>query len=175
MFVWIDLEMTGLNPRTDAILEIATIITDADLNVLYRGPDLVIYQSPDVLAQMMPVVREMHTRSNLIEQVSASNISLERAERETLAFIKQHVVKGRGFLAGNSIWQDRAFLAIHMPSILDYLHYRLLDVTALKLVINSWYPNQRNAGFKKNETHRALDDIQESIEELKFYKKNFFV
>ncbi len=173
-FIWIDLEMTGLNPRTDVILEVAIIITDGDLNVIARGPEVVLYQTPEILAHMMPIVRDMHTRSGLLKKIQNSTASTEKTEQEVLTFIQKHVPKGVGYLAGNSVWKDRAFLSVHMPSIVEYLHYRLLDVTGFKLAINAWYPETQNKGFKKNDTHRALDDITESIEELKFYKQHFF-
>ncbi len=174
IFVWIDLEMTGLNPETDAILEIATIITDGNLTILEQGPEFVIHQPDTVLDSMVPVVRDLHAKSGLKQAVKKSDVSMEYAEEQTLAFIKKHVRKRKGYLAGNSVWQDRAFLRQDMPSITDYLHYRLLDVTSIKIAINSWYPEQRDMGDKKQDRHRALDDIKESIEELAFYRKHFF-
>jgi len=174
VFVWIDLEMTGLNPETDSILEIATIITDGNLNIIEQGPEFVIHQPDTVLDSMIPVVKDLHAKSGLTQAVKKSDISLEYAEQQTLAFIKKHAQKRKGYLAGNSVWQDRAFLRQDMPSITDYLHYRLLDVTSLKIAINNWYPEQRDMGDKKQDRHRALDDIKESIEELAFYRKHFF-
>ena len=123
---------------------------------------------------MIPVVKGLHAKSGLTQAVKKSDISLEYAEEQTLAFIKKYARKRQGFLAGNSVWQDRAFLRQDMPSITDYLHYRLLDVTSIKIAINNWYPEKRDMGDKKQDRHRALDDIKESIEELAYYRKHFF-
>jgi len=169
--VWIDLEMTGLDPDKDVILEIATIITDEDLNIIEEGPCLAIHQSDAVLGVMNPWVREMHQESGLIERVRESKVTLKQAEKQTLDFIKKYCDPGEGRLCGNSVWKDRAFLGKYMPAILDSLHYRLIDVTAVKELVLRWYPN---AEFEKKNSHRALDDIRESIEELRYYRKNFF-
>ncbi|MFI5333028.1 MAG: oligoribonuclease [Candidatus Babeliales bacterium] len=173
--VWIDLEMTGLNPETDAILEIATIITDGMLTVLEEGPSLVIHQSDAVLEAMGPWVQDLHATSGLTERVRASTVSLEQAERETLACIKKYCTPQMGILCGNSVWQDRNFLVRHMPSITDYLHYRLIDVTSVKQVVAAWYPGNPHLSFVKQDKHRALADIFESIEELRHYRKYFFI
>ncbi len=173
--VWIDLEMTGLNPQTDEIVEIATVITDSNLNTIAKGPHLVIHQSEQVLANMNPWVKEQHAKTGLTDASRASNISIQEAEQQTLAFIKQYCNKEMALLAGNSVWQDRAFMVKFMPDIIDYLHYRLLDVTAIKEVVLRWYPDDERAVFEKKEAHRAQDDIYESIEELKHYRKYFFV
>ena len=175
VLVWIDLEMTGLDPAKDTILEIATIITDSNLAIIAQGPSLVIHQADAVLDRMEPIVRNLHARSGLTEAVKQSHVSLAEAEQQTFEFIKQHARKNEAYLAGNSVWQDRSFLVAYMPSIVNYLHYRLLDVSSFKLAINMWYPHEKNAmGYKKQDKHRALDDIKESIEELKFYRDNFF-
>lgn len=174
-FVWIDLEMTGLRPEVDSILEIATIITDSELNIIDQGPEIVIAQPEEKLAVMDDFVTKLHAKSGLTEKVRASKISLEQAQDETLSFIAKHCEKNSACLAGNSVWQDRAFLYVYMPNIINYLHYRLLDVSSIKLVIKRWYAENKNIEFKKSDTHRALVDIQESIEELKHYRKYFFV
>ena len=173
--VWIDLEMTGLNSETDAILEIATIITDGMLTVVEEGPSLVIHQPEVLLEAMGPWVQETHNKSGLTQRVRASTVSLEQAERETLAFIQKHCTPQTGILSGNSVWQDRNFLAKHMPSITDYLHYRLVDVTTVKQIVAGWYPGNPHLSFAKKDSHRALSDIFESIEELRHYRKYFFI
>lgn len=173
--VWIDLEMTGLDPQRDVILEIATIITDRDLNVLEEGPELVIRHPREVLAGMEPVVHDMHERSGLIDAVLASKTTRYEAEQETLAVIKRHCVRRTGLLCGNSIWQDRAFLVRGMPTLIDYLHYRMIDVTSVKELVMRWYGGDPQVGFLKKDNHRAMTDIQESIAELKHYRKHFFV
>lgn len=173
--VWIDLEMTGLNPETDAILEIATIVTDGMLTVLEEGPSLVIHQPEAVLEAMGPWVKNTHDASGLTDKVRASTVSLDQAEQETLAFIQKYCTPQTGILCGNSVWQDRNFLARHMPSITDYLHYRLIDVTAVKQIVTAWYPGNPHLSFVKKDTHRALADIFESIEELRHYRKYFFI
>jgi oligoribonuclease len=173
--IWIDLEMTGLNPHTDVILEIATIITDDQLNVIHTGPELIINQSDSVLSSMNDFVTKMHTSSGLINKVKASNVTLQQAEEQTLKTIRQYCLQGKGVLCGNSVWQDRNFLAHYMPRIVDHLHYRLIDVTAVKEVVRRWYPDHPHADFKKQDAHRALGDIKESIDELQHFRKYFFV
>lgn len=175
IFVWIDLEMTGLEPEKDTILEIATIITDGQLNILAEGPQLVIHEPDSVLDAMIPVVKELHSKSGLIEAVRASTTTLKEAETETFNFIKGYAQQRKAHLAGNSVWQDRVFLQKYMPSITDYLHYRLVDVTSFKVAINAWYPQNENYEKNKQDKHRALSDIKESIAELAFYRKHFFV
>lgn len=173
--VWIDLEMTGLNPANDVILEIASIITDKDLNVIKEGPSLVIHQPDSVLDYMDHRVKELHTKSGLLELVRNSSITLKQAEDQTLSFIKTYCMPETAPLCGNSVWQDRTFLYHYMPQLLSYLHYRIIDVTSFKEIITRWYPHNRHAFFEKKDTHRALDDIKESIAELKQYRTYFFI
>ncbi len=173
--IWIDLEMTGLNPRTDQILEIATIITDNNLTLIEEGPSIVVQCDEKYLNRMSDEVKALHMASGLIEKVRASDTSLKQAEDQTVAFIKKHCTLSASVLCGNSIWTDRGFLAVHMPRIVELLHYRMIDVTSIKEIVNRWYPNDPEAQFNKRETHRALDDIRESIAELKHYRQHFFV
>lgn len=174
-FVWIDLEMTGLDPAKDHILEIATIITTTELEIVAEGPCYIIHQPKSVLDVMDKWVRKIHTASDLISKVETSPISLETAYQETLQFIKQHCKKDKAYLAGNSVWQDRMFLCRYMPDIVNFLNYRLIDVSSLKLLVKNWYAKNKNANFKKDDSHRALNDIRESINELKHYRQYFFV
>jgi oligoribonuclease len=167
--VWIDLEMTGLDPETCAIVEIATIVTETDLTIVAEGPNLVIHQPDDVLATMAPIVVEMHSRSGLTERIRTSSVTVEQAEAETVAFIRAHVDDGTAPLAGNSIWKDRQFLERYMKGICSCLHYRMIDVSTLKELVLRWFPPEARAP-KKRETHRALDDIRESIGELRHYR-----
>lgn len=173
-FVWIDLEMTGLFPETDRILEIACIITDGNLNILEEGPSLVIHEPDSVLDAMIDRVRQLHEPSGLIDAVRASTIALEEAEQETLQMIQRHCERHTAILAGNSVWQDAAFMRVHMPRIMKYLHYRIVDVSSIKEVIKRWYPNDPHLSFEKKSNHRALGDIQESIAELSHYREYFF-
>src|SRR4051794_15716403 len=159
-----DLEMTGLDPATHTIVEIATIVTDDDLEVVAEGPDLVVHQPPEALAQMDDVVRTMHTGSGLLKAIEASTISLADAGAQTLAFIKQHVPETRTIpLCGNSIGTDRRFLATQLPEIEEHLHYRSVDVSTIKELVRRWYPGELEAVPRKATAHRALDDIRESI------------
>jgi len=173
--IWIDLEMTGLNSEQDVILEIASIITDSQLNEIERGPALIIHQSEQALATMNKEVVQMHTKSKLIDAVRTSTVSVANAEQQTLNFFKKHCDPNTALLAGNSVWQDRNFLKTYMPSLVDYCYYRVLDVTAIKEVVARWYPDHPHAEFEKKDTHRALDDIYESIEELRHLRKHFFI
>jgi oligoribonuclease len=175
MLVWMDLEMTGLDHTSDVIVEIATLVTDDELNVIAEGPDLVIHQPDDVLANMDPFVVTMHTTSGLLEQIRASTISLEDAGEATLAFIKEHVTEPRTVpLCGNSIGTDRRFLAAYLPEIEDFLHYRSVDVSSLKELARRWYPEVLTRRGWKQGAHRALDDIQESVSELRLYRELIF-
>jgi len=176
MLVWMDLEMTGLDATRDVIVEIATIVTDDELNIIEEGPDLVVHQSEEALAVMDPFVVEMHTRSGLLEAIRASTISLETAGAATLAFIKQHVpVQGTVPLCGNSIGMDRRFLTAYLPEIENWLHYRSIDVSSVKELVRRWYPQVKNDLPHKQGSHRALDDIRASINELQFYRERTFV
>jgi oligoribonuclease len=167
-----DLEMTGLDPERDTIVEIATIITDDDLAVVAEGPDLVVHHHEGVLGRMGETVRAMHTASGLIE---ASTIDLTEAGSQTLAFIKEHVPEPRTVpLCGNSIGTDRRFLARYLPEIEDHLHYRSVDVSSIKELARRWYPEVLEKAPDKGGTHRALDDIRESIAELRFYRETVF-
>ena len=170
--VWMDLEMTGLSPRDDRIIEIATVITDPHLNVIEEGPVMAIRQPLERLVGMDEWNTKTHTESGLVNRVRESSIDEGEAERVTLAFISKHVPGNHSPLCGNSICQDRRFLAAYMPKLEAYLHYRNLDVSSIKELVVRWRPELLN-DFKKNNTHRALDDIRESIAELKFYRSTF--
>jgi oligoribonuclease len=170
-----DLEMTGLDPTRHVILEIATLVTDDELAVVAEGPDVVVHQPPEALEAMEPVVREMHTRSKLLEAIAASTTSLEVAGQATLDFIRQHVPEPNTVpLCGNSIGTDRRFLAAYLPEIENYLHYRSVDVSTIKELARRWYPAVVEEAPKKVTTHRALDDIRESVDELRFYRERLF-
>jgi len=176
MLVWMDLEMTGLDHTSDVIVEIATIITDDDLEILAEGPDLVIHQPDDVLARMDPFVVDMHTRSGLLDQIKASTISLDDAGAATLEFIKLHVPEPASVpLCGNSIGTDRRFLAAYLPDIENHLHYRSIDVSSIKELVKRWYPDIDTARPRGQGSHRALDDIRESIREMVYYREHVFV
>jgi oligoribonuclease len=170
-----DLEMTGLEPDRHVIVEIATLVTDDDLNVVAEGPDLVIHQPDTALAEMNGVVIEMHTKSGLIDAIKTSTVSLEQAGEETLSFLKQHIANARSVpLCGNSIGTDRRFLARYLPEIEEYLHYRSVDVSTIKELAKRWNPKILAGAPDKKEAHRALDDIVESVSELRFYRDHFF-
>ncbi len=170
-----DLEMTGLDHTSEVIVEIATLITDDDLQVVAEGPDLVVHQPEQYLVKMDPFVVEMHTRSGLLDQIRASTISLEEAGQATLAFIREHVPEARTVpLCGNSIGTDRRFLAAYLPEIEEYLHYRSVDVSSLKELVRRWYPQVITQRGWKQGAHRALDDIRESISELQLYRDLVF-
>lgn len=175
MFVWIDLEMTGLNVGRDVILEIATLVTDSDLTIIHEGPSLVVHQSDETLATMIPLVKDLHEKSGLTKAVRASTVTLRQAEEQTLAFIKQFCTAKTAPLCGNTVWQDALFLRKYMPRITDYLHYRVLDVTAFKIAVHSWYPSSQYREFKKKDDHRAMSDIYESVSELRHYRDHFFI
>lgn len=170
--IWIDLEMTGLDPLQDKILEIATLVTDDELNIIAEGPHFVIHQSDEVLDAMNDWCKVQHAKSGLIDAVKNSTTTQEQAEQETLEFLQAHCNENSTPLCGNSVWQDKIFINQHMPKLGSFLHYRILDVSSIKLVINRWTKQYKL--FKKSDGHRALDDIKESIAELKFYKDNFF-
>jgi len=170
-----DLEMTGLDPAKDVIVEIATLVTDDHLEIVAEGPDLVVHQSDEALDAMGDVVREMHTRSGLLPAIKASTISLADAGAVTLDFIRQHVPSPRSVpLCGNSIGTDRRFLAAYLPDIENYLHYRSVDVSTIKELAVRWAPAVVEAAPRKATNHRALDDILESVAELRWYRDHLF-
>lgn len=176
MLAWIDLEMTGLDPTRNTIVEIATLLTDDDLVIVAEGPDLVIHQPPEALAVMDPFVVSMHTRSGLLPEIEASTVSLADAAAATLAFLQEHIPEARTVpLCGNSIGTDRRFLAAYMPEIEEFLHYRSVDVSTLKELIKRWNPALLANAPQKAEGHRALDDIRESVLELRYYRDTFCI
>ena len=167
--------MTGLDPAKDVIVEIATIVTDDELEIVAEGPDLVVHQPAEALVGMEPVVVDMHTSSGLLTAIAASTITLEAAGEATLAFIREHVPEPRTVpLCGNSIGTDRRFLAAYLPEIEEHLHYRSVDVSTIKELTRRWYPGAIEATPRKATAHRALDDIRESIGELRWYRTNVF-
>jgi oligoribonuclease len=175
MLVWMDLEMTGLDPTNDVIVEIATLVTDDELEVIAEGPDLVLAAAPERLTQMDQVVVDMHTRSGLLEQIKQSSITLEEAGRRTLEFIKAHVPEPRTVpLCGNSIGTDRRFLAAYLPDIENHLHYRSIDVSTIKELSRRWYPESLSGAPNKAGGHRAMDDIRESVAELRYWRDAVF-
>jgi len=170
-----DLEMTGLDASRHVIVEIATLITDDDLQVVAEGPDLVVRAADEDLAAMDDYVREMHTGSGLLAEIAASELTLDEAGRRTLDFIRTHVPEPRSVpLAGNSIGTDRRFLAAHLPEVEEYLHYRSVDVSTVKELAGRWYPDVLAGAPRKAGGHRALDDIRESVAELAFYRTTIF-
>ncbi len=175
MLAWIDLEMTGLDATDNVIVEIASLVTDDDLNIVAEGPDIVIHATDDDLAKMDAVVVSMHTRSGLLPEIRASERTVADACAETLEFLKQHIPSpGTVPLCGNSIGTDRRFLAAYMPDIENHLHYRSIDVSTVKELSRRWYPAAFAAVPRKKETHRALDDIRESVAELAYYRAHVF-
>jgi len=171
--VWMDLEMTGLNPVHDRIIEMATIITNDQLEILAEGPVLAVLQPESLLAGMDDWNQRHHSESGLLDRVRKEGISPEQAQAETLAFLELHTSKGASPLCGNSIWQDRRFLAGEMPLLESFLHYRIIDVSSIKELALRWRPDIA-AGVKKQNQHLALADIRESIEELRYYREHFF-
>ena len=170
--IWIDLEMTGLNIKEDRIIEIATVITDSQLNILAEGPVLAVHQSIQRLTTMDAWNTEQHNRSGLVKRVKQSILTEAVAEQQTLAFLKQYVSKGISPMCGNSICQDRRFLAQYMPDLCAYFHYRNLDISTLKELCKRWAPNIAKQFYKESQ-HLALQDIRDSIAELKFYRQHF--
>jgi oligoribonuclease len=170
--IWIDLEMTGLDPVNDRIIEIATIVTDTDLNIIAEGPNLAIKQSDDLLNNMDKWNTTHHNNSGLVQKVQDSSNNEVSAEKETLSFLNQWVSAGASPMCGNSICQDRRFLANYMPDLERHFHYRNLDVSTLKILAQRWAP-EISSKHQKISQHRALDDIKDSIEELKFYRNNW--
>ena len=173
--VWIDCEMTGLDLEADALIEVAALVTDFDLNVLGDGIDIVIKPPPEALDQMVEFVQQMHETSGLLEELD-NGTTLEDAEEQVLAYIKEHCPDGtRPPLAGNTVATDRSYLARDMPKLEGFLHYRIVDVSSIKELARRWYPRAYYAAPAKNGNHRALADIQESIEELRYYRAAVFV
>ncbi len=171
--IWIDLEMTGLDPEIHKIIEIATIVTDSELNILAEGPVLAVYQPEDELQKMDEWCTNTHTNSGLVKRVKESQIDENEAVRQTLEFLSHWVPKGKSPICGNSIGQDRRFLVKYMPELEDYFHYRYLDVSTLKELTRRWSPKILD-GFSKQGSHLALDDIRESIAELRYYRDTIF-
>jgi len=170
-----DLEMTGLDPETCVVVEVATLVTDDELEVVAEGPDLVVGCPPEKLEAMEDVVRKMHEKSGLLEAIRSSTTTVADAEAQTLDFIKEHVPERRSVpLCGNSIGTDRRFLVSQLPSVDEWLHYRSVDVSTVKELCRRWYPEALREAPKKDGSHRALDDIRESIEELRFYRTTIF-
>ena len=171
--VWMDMEMSGLDPETNVILEIATLVTDNELKVVAEGPVIAIHQARELLDTMDEWNREHHAASGLSGRVLASSVSAAAAEAQTLDFVRQHCAERASPLCGNSIHQDRRFLVRYMPQLDAYLHYRNIDVSTVKELVRRWYPNGPHPPEKKH-AHLALDDIRESIEELLFYRRSYF-
>jgi len=171
--IWIDLEMTGLSPEDDVIIEIATLVTDKDLNTLAEGPVIAIHQSEETLAAMDEWNTRQHGQSGLADRVRQSAYSTADAEAQTLEFLKKWVAAGVSPMCGNSICQDRRFLARYMPELEKYFHYRNLDVSSVKEIARRWRPELAR-GFRKNASHLAMDDILDSIAELAYYRDSFF-
>lgn len=171
--IWIDLEMTGLDPEQNTIIEIATIVTDSELNVLAEGPVLAVHQPESELAKMDEWNVRTHGNSGLTERVQASKVDMAEAERQTLAFLAEWVPAGASPICGNSVGQDRRFLVKYMPALEAYFHYRTIDVSTVKELVRRWEPSLLDQ-FSKAGTHQALDDIRESIAELTFYRRKVF-
>ncbi|XP_047107731.1 probable oligoribonuclease isoform X1 [Schistocerca piceifrons] len=172
--VWMDMEMTGLDPIKDHILEVSCIVTNADLNVVQEGPNLIIHQPDEILGNMNEWCIKNHGKTGLTEASRKSTITIQDAQNSLLSFLKENVPQGKCPVAGNTIYMDRLFLQYHMPEVNNYLHYRNVDVSSLKELCRRWYPNEFRAMPKKQLKHRALDDIRESIEELKYYRDTIF-
>ncbi|KAG5891956.1 hypothetical protein JTB14_002228 [Gonioctena quinquepunctata] len=172
--VWIDMEMTGLDIDKDKIMEIACLVTDSDLNIIAEGPDVIIQQPESILNNMNEWCIQQHGKTGLTEACLKSSTTLEEAENEILNFISKYVTEKLSPLAGNSVYMDRMFLLKNMPKIHNYLHYRIIDVSTVKEMCRRWNPNLYSIVPKKEYTHRALLDIKESVDELRFYKNNFF-
>lgn len=171
--IWIDLEMTGLDPETQVIVEVASIVTDGQLNIVAQGPDIAINHPEHILSSMEEWSREHHQASGLLDRVKVSSLNCRRAEEETLDFVSRYCEKGKSPLCGNSVWQDRRFLIKYMPRLEAFLHYRNIDVSSVKELVKNWYPSLPS--FKKQKAHLAMSDIEESIKELKYYRENVFV
>lgn len=172
--IWIDLEMTGLDPEKERIIEMAVIVTDSELNIIAEAPVFAMHQSDELLGNMDSWNTKQHNASGLVARVRASQISEREAEHAILAFLKQYVPAGKSPMCGNTVYQDRRFLTKYMPELEKFFHYRLVDVSTLKELALRWAP-QIYAGIQKESKHLALDDIRESIEELKYYRKHFLI
>ncbi len=170
--VWIDLEMTGLDPSRDVIIEAAVLITDSQLEIIASGPDIAIQRSEAELSVMNAWNRRTHHQSGLVKRVRASDVTIEAAEEQILEFVQEWTVEGQAPLCGNSVHQDRRFLYGEMPKLIDWLNYRIVDVSTVKELATRWYPEMEP--FVKQERHRALDDIRESIDELRWYRQQIF-
>lgn len=173
LLVWVDMEMSGLNPTTDVVLEVAVLLTNKELDIVAEGPQLIVHQPAEIFQLMDAWNQDHHTKSGLWEAVLKSQVALQEAEDEVLAFLKQHIGPRQSPLCGNSIAQDRMFLMKYMPRVHEYLHYRMIDVSTVKELVKRWYPSGPPAPAKANQ-HRALDDIRESVNELRFYREHFF-
>jgi oligoribonuclease len=173
--VWIDLEMTGLDPRSCTILEIGAVVTDSQLNVVAEGPAIAIHHSEKTLSGMEAWSKFHHKRSGLTELCRNSRVGMRQAEKLVLDFVKAHCREKSAPLCGNTIWQDRRFLNKYMPRLESYLHYRTIDVSSVKELVGRWYPDSYKMPREKNQTHRVMDDVRESIEELRFYRDKVFV
>jgi len=171
--VWIDLEMTGLEPERDVIIEIATIVTDSDLNILAEGPMIAIHQSDEILNGMDEWNTKQHNKSGLVARVKASGYTALQAESETIAFLSKYVGPGKSPMCGNTICQDRRFIYRYMPALGEFFHYRNLDVSTVKELAKRWQPSLMKGVVKKSK-HLALDDIKDSINELQYYREHFF-
>jgi len=171
--VWIDLEMTGLDPGRNTILEVAVIVTDERLELVAEGPNLIVHQDEAQLATMIDIVREMHEKNGLVHLVRQSRVTTAEAEQRVLAFLRQHVVEKTAPLCGNTIWMDRMFLNRQMPAVDEWLHYRTVDVSTLKELARRWRPAALQEAPAKPESHRALDDIRASIQELRHYRERW--
>lgn len=171
--IWIDLEMTGLDPERCVILEIATLITDGTLEIIAEGPNIPIHYPDEVLLNMEPWSNEQHRKSGLFELARKSGYDCGRAEKETLAFLSHHCSKGDSPLCGNSVWQDRRFLIKYMPELESFLHYRNVDVSSIKELVQRWYPSL--PAYDKPKDHLAMSDIRESVKELRYYREKVFI